>query len=98
MLDFHHRQFFLVIQEFIEPDDLLRNRVQPCEPGIVENQLQQLAGGIDTAVDAFVGELFGDDQCLVETQETLADFDEARRSGSDFWLMVCCDDVAMKKV
>src|SRR4026207_560150 len=44
VLDLDKREFGLIIQEFIDADDQLREGVKPGKPRIVQHQLQQLAG------------------------------------------------------
>ncbi len=56
----------VVVQELIDPEQQIQHRAEPCEPGVVEHQLDELVGRADAAMDAFVGELFRRNQCAIE--------------------------------
>ncbi len=61
----------VVVQELIDPEQQIQHGAEPCEPGIVEHQLDELVRRADAAVDAFVGELFRHNQRAIERQEFL---------------------------
>lgn len=55
--------------------------MEPGKPGIVEHQLEQLSGGADATVDAFVGQLLGDDEGLVQSQQTATEIHQDMPEG-----------------
>lgn len=61
----------VVVQELIDPEQQIQQGAEPCEPGIVEHQLDEFVRRADAAVDAFVGELLRHNQRAIERQESL---------------------------
>lgn len=59
----------LVVQQLIDPNDQLRERMEPGEPAIVQDQLEELAGRIHTTVNAFVSHTLRFDERFVQVQE-----------------------------
>ena len=76
MFDFDRGGFQVFIEKLVDPYDHLGERVKPGEPGVVEHQLQQLSGGAYAAVYPFVGQLLGDDESLVKTQQPAAEIQQ----------------------
>ena len=60
-------RLIMAIQQFVDTDDHVGQGMKPGKPGVVHHKLQQLPGGIHTAIDSLIGQLFGDDQGLVQT-------------------------------
>ena len=67
----------LIFEDDIDADDEVLQGVKPGEPGIVHDQLQQLSRRGDAPVDAFIGDLFGDDEGLVQAKQAVAEVLEA---------------------
>ena len=65
------------LRKVIDPDDEVGERMEPGKPRIFHDQLQQLPGGFNAAVDPFVRELFSYDQGLVKPQQPLTQVQDA---------------------
>ena len=52
--------------------------MQPGEPGIVHDEMQQLARGFHASIDPLVGQLLGNDQRFVKAQKTCAEIQHSR--------------------
>jgi hypothetical protein len=50
--------------------------MEPGKPGVVQHQLQELAGGSDPAVNSFVRQLFRDDERFMEAEQAAPDIEE----------------------
>lgn len=72
-----NRRVLVIFEHDIDANDEMRQGVKPGEPGVVHDELQELPGRGDASVNAFIRELFGDDQGLVQAEEAVAEVLEA---------------------
>lgn len=63
----------VVFQQVIDANEQIGDRVKPCEPGISLKEFEQAVHGLDRSVDAFVSQLFGNDESAVKPDEAFAD-------------------------
>ncbi len=61
---------------FVDPDDQAGQRVQPCEPGIVDHELQEVADRTDAASVHLIRRPRIVEQHFVQVQELAAELDQ----------------------
>jgi len=66
------RQRRFRFEGFVRGDDELRKRMEPGEPGIVREQLQEMSRRRDLADGFLVADALGIYQCLVQVQQCAA--------------------------
>src|SRR5262245_427073 len=61
----------IVVEELIDTEQKIQQGGEPCEPGILEQQLDEFVRRADTSVDALVSVLFRHNQCAIQREEFL---------------------------
>ena len=89
----------VVVQELIDPEQQIQQGAEPCEPGITEHQLDEFVRRVNTAVDAFVGESFRQNQRAIERRESFwCSSSMVSRRGSVWVIGVAGEDDAIRQV
>ncbi len=69
--DFIDRRLLVPVEQFVDTDNHIGERMEPGKPWVVHYQLEELARRVHSAVNPLIGQLLGNNQGFMQAQESM---------------------------